>query len=84
MMVAKLITLGLALFALGYYIKSTWPGIKERPLTLTLMAVGMLGFVIGVILGQNNWGSHLRLLSTCVFFAGVAIDVNIRRKKNRR
>lgn len=83
MMLEKLITLGIALLCLAYYVKSNWPAIKDRRMILTLLGCGMLVFLIGVILGHGNFGPTLRLLGTCVFFTGVAIDTTLARKKGK-
>lgn len=82
MMLEKLITVGIALLCLAFYVKSNWPSIKDRRMILTLLGCGMLIFLIGVIV-EYSLGSTLRLLGTCVFFTGVAIDTTITRKKDK-
>jgi hypothetical protein len=82
-MLEKLITLGIALICMAYYLKSQWPGIKERRGILTLLTGGILIFLAGVISGHGSWGSTLRLLGTCVFFTGVAVDTAQARKRDQ-
>lgn len=81
-MLTKLITLGIALLCLAYYVRSKWPGIKDRPMILSFLIGGMVIFLVGVLLDCSNLGSTLRLLGTCVFFTGVAIDTAKVNKKD--
>jgi ABC-type uncharacterized transport system permease subunit len=82
-MLEKLITVSVALICLAYYIKSNWPGIKNRRLILILLFGGILVFLVGVALNRTEAGPTLRLLGTCIFFSGVAIDAGIARKKSK-
>ncbi|HEX3012253.1 MAG TPA: hypothetical protein VHQ70_09525 [Syntrophomonadaceae bacterium] len=79
----KLFTLTVALVCLVYYVKSNWPGIKDRPVIMVLLVGGILIFVAGVALSKSTTGPTLRLLGTCIFFTGVAIDAGMARKKNK-
>lgn len=65
---------------LAYYLKSSWPAIKNKKVLLGLLLGGTLIYYIGMLLSQINLllGSTLQLLGTCLFFTAVAVNLSSR------
>ena len=68
---------------LAYYLKTSWPDIKDKKVLLGLMIGGTLLFYVGILFRPINLllGSTLQLVATCLFFTAVAVNLSSRPKE---
>jgi hypothetical protein len=77
-MIYKLLPYILVLLCLTYYVKSDWPGIKNKPVILGLLVTGALLFIIGlaIISASQQLAQSLKVFGACLFFTAVAINIS--------
>ena len=68
---------------LAYYLKTSWPDLKDKKLLLGLLIGGTIIFYVGMLFSLINvlLGSTLQLLGTCLFFTAVAINISSHSKE---
>lgn len=68
---------------LAYYLKKNWPDIKDKPILVSLLVGGILVYYAGILFTWTNpfLESTLKLLGTCLFFSGVAVNTSKRPKE---
>ncbi len=79
----KTLTLIVPAMLLAYYLKTSWPDIKDKKVLLVLMIGGTLLFYVGVFFRPINLllGSTLQLVATCLFFTAVAVNMGSHSKE---
>jgi hypothetical protein len=68
---------------LAYYLKTSWPDLKDKKILLGLLIGGTIVYYTGMLFSFINelLGSTLKLLGACLFFTAVAINLSSRPKE---